>query len=74
VLLKVSDVIAYNAWIEQLPFAGVGMNAVPGGTFPLPNACTSMLQRISPPDCYKVICRILMEKTPVVNLAIAHGE
>jgi len=33
---------------------GVGMNAVPGGTFPLPTACATMLQQIPPPDCYKV--------------------
>lgn len=43
---------------QMMPFKpsaaeGVGMNAVPGGTFPLPNACASMLQCIPPPDCYK---------------------
>ncbi|XP_065896661.1 cleavage stimulation factor subunit 3-like [Dysidea avara] len=32
---------------------GVGMNAVPGGTFPLPTACATMLLQIPPPDCYK---------------------
>ena len=52
--LKVSNVNACIVLVPTVLHIGVGMNAVPGGTFPLPNACASMLQRIPPPDCYKV--------------------
>ena len=32
---------------------GVGLNAIPGGYFPLPEAVANIMQRLPPPDCFK---------------------
>ncbi|XP_064401775.1 cleavage stimulation factor subunit 3-like [Halichondria panicea] len=42
---------------QMLPFkpssvSGVGMNAVPGGCFPLPSELSNLLSRLPPPDCF----------------------
>ena len=33
---------------------GVGMNAVPGGAFPIPSACAHVLAKLPPPRCFQV--------------------
>ena len=44
---------------QMMPFkpssvSGVGMNAVPGGHFPVPSEIANLLSRIPPPDCFHV--------------------
>ena len=44
---------------QMLPFkpssvSGVGMNAVPGGCFPLPSEISNLLSRLPPPECFQV--------------------
>ena len=38
----------------QFPLLGVGMNAVPGGYFPLPSEVAHLMSRIPPPHCFNV--------------------
>ena len=44
---------------QMLPFkpssvSGVGMNAIPGGCFPLPSEVGNLLSRLPPPECFHV--------------------
>ena len=44
---------------QMLPFkpssvSGVGMNAIPGGCFPVPSELANLLSRLPPPECFHV--------------------
>ena len=45
---------------QMIPFkpsttSGVGMNAIPGGHFPLPSAVVNLLSLLPPPSCFQVL-------------------
>ena len=45
---------------------GVGMNAVPGGYFPLPSEVAHLMSRIPPPHCFNVSVSIVAANSVIM--------
>lgn len=50
------EILDYNNmyYSSALFVLGIGMNAVPGGYFPLPAEVAHLMSRIPPPHCFNV--------------------
>ena len=55
-----SIVIALTINIKLFLLSGIGMNAVPGGHFPLPSAVANVMSLIPPPGSFQVNIIIIM--------------